>query len=477
MSRFSDRSIAKQILGNGGFGAVGQVASFVGVIAYTQLVPQAVLGSYFLLVAVLRITSFVGATGVSTDITRRLNQSTTPGRALTTATVFALAVTGVLVPVTVLADPLVTGYVDNGFGRWLVVLLPVTVFALFARAVLQGEQKNTRAAGLVAAQRVTTYGIGSGAVLAGFETSIALAGGLLCGRLLVLGGGVAMIDVSPTGRPTIGELRALASRAATLTAASLGHLGQEWTDTLLIGAFLTPDAVALYEIAWRLSAVGLLVTNPVVSVLYPRFAEAAGAENHGEIGAYAKKAVFYLSAPMIALFAGAVALGPELVTVLYGVDYAGAFVPLLVLLAGRLPYSVARITTVVSYSYDRDRGVTTASVGAGLFNGLVNALLIPLVGIVGAAVGSLLSFTLLALLLFRLVADRVPYPSVTQFAPSVVAAGVMLIAVRVVAVRLPATLPSLLGSVALGGALFVAVFVLVSPRAKSDVRSLVDGGR
>lgn len=477
MSVFSDRTIVKQILGNGGFGVVGQAASFLGVIAYTQLVAQSVLGSYFLLVAVLQITTFVGSRGISTDITRRVNKSATPGEELTTAGVFTLGVTGLIVVLAVLTEPVLSTYIGNGFSHWLAVLLPVTIFALLTRSVLQGEQKNTRAAALVAIKRVGTYTVGSGAVLAGLEPAVALVGSLLFGHLLVIGGGIAMIEVSPTGRPTAGDLRRLAGRAANLTAASLGNLGQEWTDTLLIGAFLTPEAVALYEVAWRLSAVGSLVTNPIVSVLYPRFAEVVGAENHDEIRAYVQKALFYLSAPMIALLAGAVALGPELVTVLYGAAYAGAYVPLLVLLAGRLPYSFARITTMVSYSYDRDRGVTSASVAAGLLNAAVNALLIPLIGIVGAAVGSLLSFSVLVLLLFRLVADRVRYPSVTQFAPSVVAAGVMLVVVRLVAGRLPATLPSLLGSVALGGALFAAVFVLVSPGVKSDVSTLVNGSR
>ncbi|WP_161972932.1 oligosaccharide flippase family protein [Halostella pelagica] len=454
---------------------VGQAASFLGVIAYTQLVAQSVLGSYFLLIAVLQITTSVGSNGVSTDLTRRISKSEIPAEELTTAVVFTLSVTSFIVVLAVLTESVLSTYIGNGFGRWLALLLPVTIFAQLARSVLQGEQKNTRAAALVAIKRVGTYTVGSGAVLAGLEPVVALVGGLLIAHLLVIGGGIAMMDVSPAGRPTAGDLRRLAGRAANLTAASLGNLGQEWIDTLLIGAFLTPDAVALYEVAWRLSAVGLLVTNPIVSVLYPRFAEAVQAENHDGIRAYVQKALFYLSAPMIALFVGAVALGPELVTVLYGAAYADAYVPLLVLLAGRLPYSFARITTVVSYSYDRDRGVTSASVAAGLLNAVVNALLIPIVGIVGAAVGCLLSFTVLALLLFRQVADRVRYPSVTEFAPSVFAAGVMLVAVRLVADRLPATLPSLLASVALGGALFATVFVLVSPGVKSDVSSLIYG--
>ncbi|WP_277542852.1 lipopolysaccharide biosynthesis protein [Haloarcula laminariae] len=477
MSNFDPGSILKQLLGNSGFGALGQIASFVGVIAYTQLVPRSVLGSYFLLVAVLQIASFVGVTGVSTDITRRLNKEDTPGRTLSTATVFTLGVTVVLVIAAVIASPIIDSYVGNGFNRWLAVLLPVTVFALLSRSVLQGEQKNARAAGLVAAQRVTTYAVGSGSLLAGLAPAVALGGALFCGRLLVLVAGIVMVDVSLAGLPTVGDLRRLAGRALDLTAAGLGNLGQEWVDTFLIGVFLTPGAVALYEIAWRLSAVGLLVTNPVVSVLYPRFAAAVDAGNHGEIRAVVRTAVVYLSAPMLALFAGAVAVGPDLITVLYGRGYAGAYVPLVVLLAGRLPYSLYRLMTVLSYSYDRDRGVTRASLAAGLLNAVVNVLLIPLIGILGAAVASVVSFAVLAVLLFRLVADRMHYPSVGQSIPSVIAAAVMFVAVRLVGRVLPTTLLSVLATVVIGATLFTAVFVLVSPALRRDLMTLVGGRR
>jgi O-antigen/teichoic acid export membrane protein len=474
MAGFSNRSIAKQILGNGGFGAVGQVTSFLGVIAYTQLMPQSILGSYFLLVAVLLITTSVCCNGVSNDITRRISKSATPGKELTIAGVFTVGVTVFTVILAVLIEPVLSAYIGNGFAGWLAILLPITIFAQLVQSVLEGEQKNTRVAALVTTKRIGMYTVGSGGVLSGFEPSIALVGGLIFGNILIIGSGITMIDVSPTGRPTVKELRQLLYRAANLTVVSLGNLGQEWVDTLLIGVFLTPDAVALYEVAWRLSAIGLLVTNPIVSVLYPRFAEAVEAKNHNEIPAYVQKALLYLSASMIALFAGAVALGPELVTVLYGGSYASAYVPLLVLLAGRLPYSFARITTVVSFSYDRDRGVTRASVVAGLFNAIINVFVIPLIGIVGAAVGSLLSFTVLAFLLFWQVADDVHYPSAPQLGSIIIAAGVMLIMVRLISNRLPATLPSLLGLVALGGTLFAALFVLLNSSVKSDMSTLLD---
>lgn len=473
MSEFSSRTIAKQVLGTGGSQAAGQLASFLGVIAYTQLLSPGILGSYFLLVAVLQITSFLGATGVSSDITRRLNQSETPEWELTNAVYFTAIVTSVLTVGAYLAQPIIASYVRNQLGIFLVLVLPLNIFALLTGAVLRGEQKNTSAETMSALQRVAMYTIGSLALLTGVEPRLALVGGLLSGRLLELGGGLLLVDSYPTGTPQLSELGQLASRVARLTAAGTGHLSQQWLDTLLIGVFLTPAVVAVYEVAWRLSAVGLLVTNGVASVLYPRFAEAASADNRAAINRYANRAFFYVSSPMVALVAGALALGPALITALYGADYVGAFLPLLVLLIGRLPYSLARITTMLSYSYNLDTGVAKASITAALVNAGLNVVLIPLIGITGAALGSLLSYTVLAVLLFGLVSNRVDYPQFTQFLPSIVAAGVMFGFISSLVDLLPTTPPVIVALVAVGATLFSGTLLVSSPAVRADLRRVL----
>ncbi|WP_135303782.1 lipopolysaccharide biosynthesis protein [Haloarcula amylovorans] len=473
MSGVSSRTVAKQILGTGGLQAVGQVASFLGVIAYTQLLPREILGSYFLLVAVLQIASFLGANGVTSDITRRLNQSETPGRELANAVCFTAVVTSALTVGAYLAQPVVAAYVRNQFGLFLVALLPVSVFALLTGAVLRGEQKNTSAETMTACQRVTTYTTGSLALLVGVEPRLALVGGLFSGKLLELGGGLLRIDTVPVGIPRPDELGRLTRRVAKLTVAGMGHLGQQWLDTLLVGVFMTPAAVAVYEVAWRLSAVGLMVTNAVTSVLYPRFAQAASAGDRAAINRYANRAFFYVSSPMVALVAGALALGPMLVTALYGTNYADAYLPLVVLLVGRLPYSLARITTMLSYSYNFDTGVAKASIAAALVNAGLNVALIPTIGITGAALGSLVSYTVLAVLLFELVSDRVDRPQFAQFLPSIAAAGVMFGSVSVLAELLPETVPGLLTLVAVGAVLFSGTLLASSPTLRTDIKHVL----
>jgi O-antigen/teichoic acid export membrane protein len=372
-----------------------------------------------------------------------------------------------------LCQPVLFSYLGPVFGSFLVPLIPISLFSRLVSSVLSGRKKNARAEAIGTTRKFSIYMFGSLSVIAGVEPTLALILGLLGGHMVELTTGLVFVDITPKGWPHSSELLRLFSRVRNLTVAGLGSLGQQWMDTLLIGAFLSPAAVAVYEVAWRLSAVGLIVTNGATSVLYPRFAEAAEANDDRLINHYAQRAFFYVGTPMVALTAGTLAIGPEVVSIVYGANYATAYLPLVVLFVGRFPYSLSRITTVLSYSYNLDRGVTRASISAALLNAAANAVLIPFVGIVGAALGSLLSYTVMAALLFRLISDRVDAPSPRQFFPSVGAAVVMLICIRPLATLLPGTLPMLGVRILTGIFVFVVVLLILSPIAKSDFRRTV----
>lgn len=393
---------------------------------------------------------------------------------MTKSIIFLTIISGIFIIFVFIGQPQLKAYIGNGFEIYLAILLPASIFAFLTRSILQGEKKNTRAIALSTFRKIATYAIGSSAIIYGFDPSLALVSGLICGRMLELFGGIILIDTHPAGTPQLEELVELTRRVVHLTAAGLGNLGQQWIDTLLIGAILTSDMVAIYEVAWRLSAVGLVVTNAVSSVLYPRFAQAVTSGDHHEVRRYANKAFFYVSMPMIALFAGALALGTDLVTIIYGFEYAGAYLPLLVLLIGRFPYSLSRILFQLGYSYNIDRAVTIASVTAAVLNGIANILLIAWVGIVGAAIASLLSYAVLALLMFNQLSDRIGHPKIRQFAPGIAAAGIMAASVKILSVMASLSLKSLVLLVLIGAILFGGSLILLSPIVKADIRRVIN---
>ncbi|MFB6187750.1 MAG: hypothetical protein ABEI86_12910, partial [Halobacteriaceae archaeon] len=208
MAIFSDETIIEQIFSISGLNVLGQFVSFLGVIVYTQIAPQAVLGSYFLVVAVMSVISFFGSTGVSTDITRQINQSSDPGSEKMTAIVFSV----IFSIAAFFAQPAINHYIGHQFGFSLVVLIPVSMFSRLTGAILRGEKKNTRAVALRTSQKGSTYLIGSLAIVSGVDPHIGLIGGLLCGKLLEFGVGVILIDLSPRGVPGKEELLKLAKR-------------------------------------------------------------------------------------------------------------------------------------------------------------------------------------------------------------------------------------------------------------------------
>jgi len=126
---------------------------------------------------------------------------------------------------------------------------------------------------------------------------------------------------------------------------------------------------------------------------------------------------------------------------------------------------------VILYALGRDESVARVSVAAVFLNVLLNVALIPLHGVVGAAVESLYSFVLLGVVTAYYVNDEVRFrPPLREFARVFLAAGAMIAVVYQRDLIVPLTALFTFSLVGIGAALFFFVLPLVSPTIRSDLR-------
>lgn len=471
MSTISPFSVVKQVLGAGGFQGLGQMVSFLGIIVYTNLAPKSVVGSYFLFFGLARVLTFLGGAGTTVDLIRKLNQSDAPDDEFSTAFIFLGGLSTVLVAGVLLFAPFINIYVGSDVAPVLAVFIPIEMFALLYVSTLKGEQKNVTADFSVTGRKVAMYGGGTVALVAGVQPITSMVGGAVGSRLLHLVYMVYATDARLVMIPGFAEIRALLSDIGYPSIVSVGDLGQEWIDTLLIGVFLTQGAVATYEIAWRFSGIALILTNAVTSVLYPRLSEMIEEGDYERVRTFGRRAYFYTAVPVLALFAGGFLLGERLLIILYGEAYLSAFFPFIILLAGRLFYTIRRIAVVTMYGLGLDNQVARISIVAVITNTLLNLTLIPVVGIVGAAIGSLCSFLLLGVSTAYHVKRQAGFtPPTGELLRASLAAVLMFFAVKAVQTSLPANSLVTFGLVFIGGIIFLTALLVLSPVTRSDFR-------
>ena len=167
------------------------------------------------------------------------------------------------------------------------------------------------------------------------------------------------------------------------------------SDRLLIGVFLTPADVGVYQVAAQTSLVLASLLAGVNAIFVPM---AADLHHRGE--RQRLESLFRISTrwglhAATPLFLVMITFSPEILDTLYGAEYRGAAVSLVILSCGQLVnVATGAVGSVLTMSGHPKRwlAITVAAVAANL--GL-NLILIPRAGIAGAAMATSLASLLL----------------------------------------------------------------------------------
>ncbi|MFF4055883.1 lipopolysaccharide biosynthesis protein [Streptomyces sp. NPDC001668] len=297
--------------------------------------------------------------------------------------------------------------------RWQLTLVALTVvtqlLTVWGKACCQG-QADIRGANLVIVAEeflfLPAYGL---ALLAGLHGSGAVVAGLV-------GGGTAATATSLGRLARTGFARGWGRPSAPLAAEVLrygarGQLGNVLMlvnlrlDFLIVGALSGPAMLGVYAVASKFAELMRLPAVAMHYVLYPRFSRDGPRLAREEMRRILPRATA-LTAALVPPLVGASVIALPL---LYGRAFQGAVVPACVLLVGLAVEGAAAVSTAYLFGVGRP-GMSSWGMGAGVVVTVVlDALLIPRYGVVGAAVASSIAYlitTAVLVTLTRVVAAR-----------------------------------------------------------------------
>lgn len=176
-------------------------------------------------------------------------------------------------------------------------------------------------------------------------------------------------------------------------------------DMVMIGSLLKPEDVAIYYASVKTAALTCLVFNAVRAFAAPKFAALFVSESREEQQHFARQIAVWTLWPTI-LVAIVVVLAGKWVLSTFGASFVSGYPVLLVLTAGYLTRAATGpLSAYLSVSGHQD-DMLYANAGAAILNVIFNALLIPLFGILGAAIASVLAVVSSQAWLFVLVKRR-----------------------------------------------------------------------
>lgn len=190
--------------------------------------------------------------------------------------------------------------------------------------------------------------------------------------------------------------------------------------TVILGIFDTPDAVGRYRVAAQVAALAIFGLQAVNMVVAPRFADLWARGEKARLQRLVTR-----SAQIVLLFSLLVAgtfllIGQHFFEIVFGVDFRGAYLPLLILLAGQTVNaatgSVGFLLSMTGHEEETARGIGMAV----LVNIILGLLLVPSWGIIGAAIATAISTTVWNGLLWWYAWQRTGLNSTAFYRPAII---------------------------------------------------------
>jgi len=271
-------------------------------------------------------------------------------------------------------------------------------FVGYFTAIFQGFNRVTWSAALNVVNNVGRVIFVVAFVALGFGVSGALFGyvaGFVAAA--VLGGYVAYtrfyrsFDAAPAAAE--GLTRRILEYSIPLTATRTANVLDKKVDTILVGVLLNMTAVGYYTIAKQVADFVAVPASSFGYTISPAIGEQSSADRMDRAARLYQRSVEYVLLAYLPAVVGLVLVAEPMVRYVFGTDYLGA-VPVVQVFSGFILVNAVNKVTSDGLDYlGRARSRAIIKTAMAISNVVLNLLLIPILGVAGAAVATVITYT------------------------------------------------------------------------------------
>ena len=362
---------------------------FFAIIYFARVAGASVLGTYFLFTAYFSIFELIAYSGLCSAAVKRISEGQDKDEFYSASAILQLILLLIFIGLIFTIKIFLAGPDPEDLYLWLIISLIVNLPLVIFWTGNYGLGK----AGIIQISKfldyITKIVIQVIAIFFGFKFA-GLAGGFISGIAISALINFRYVELH-FRRFTLFHLKSLFSFFFWQSLTLSGFLVITSTDVLFIAYYMSTADVGIYRVAFQLAVLGLFVTFAVQNVLFPRFSRWNQEGNKGLIATSLAKAYTFSLALAIPYCVGGWLTGSLLLEYVFGTEFssgAGAlFILLLALIAAVFP--ILQVMTLNALNQPKYSFYVTAV--AVVVNIALNILLIPLFGINGAAIATLIS--------------------------------------------------------------------------------------
>jgi O-antigen/teichoic acid export membrane protein len=448
------------------------IIGFFSTIYFAHALGPSALGVYFIFLAYLGIFNLVGDGGFGGAAVKRISEGKEPNEYLSAFAFIRIILLAVSVTVLLVAEPYLKDVTSSGVFFWLLLALIISVFSSISSVGVYGTGKVgiSQISGFADVIIRTLFqiiavflGYGIAGLTGGFVAGL-IAGGLMNFRYLDL----------RLVRFGLSHLKNLSGFSFWIFLTASGSLVFSYADTLLIGYYMSNADVGIYRTSFQLTMIASFTTLAFHTVLYPKISSWGAQGKFAEIENSLARAITYSLILAIPTCIGGWILGSKLLYYLYGASFVEGAPALVFLLLVQVVNVFMYLGTMSLNALNRPKDAFNITLIAAILNILLDIALIPVMGITGAAVATLIAMSVNALgaliLLSRVISVKLEYKSIKKI---LYASGIMGIIVVSIYVLLPLShVIAVLSVVIIGAVIYVVVLFRLDKGIHDELKNL-----
>lgn len=449
----------------------GQILSLALIIFFTRSLNPEILGEYFYFESLRSGVALLSAFGVGGATEKFISEGESPDKwystGLTVTSVLTLAGAVLFLGIhTIYGDIL-----DPEYLVYFILALVSGQFITFYRHIFRGELRAS-VGGLVNCIRVVVFVV-AGVIAVKLEYSaLGIIAAAVLARISVLPICLWLTE-SSLKPPSVEKTIELIHFAKYYFLTVVGSKVFYFADVILIGLILTKYDVGIYEVAWRPVLAAIALNGIIASTAFSYMSKSSSSSNMNQVSTDIELSLRYILIIPFASVAGSLAIGPELMTLLFTASYVTETYLLALLTTGFIFQAVYFLFSRSLVAIDKPKISFYATAVAVVANLSLNVLLIPRFGMKGAAFATTASFLVAAVTYYFILSHFVEF-SIPRFRvfTQLGSACLMGISLRYMLVQISSINPvEVVLLVFLGAAMYFGLLLLVG-RTRQDLFAL-----
>ena len=371
---------------------------------FAHAVGAEILGAYFLFLAYLSIISLMTDGGFGGAAVKRISEGEEPD-AYFSAFVLLRSVFVMVIVVALIAFR--SYFIDldkEGTFIWLLVALVVSILQGAVSSGIMGCGKMGIYATTGFLENVSRILIQVVAIYLGYGVG-GLAGGFVGGAIVSSIVQLRFLDLHFV-RFRWDHLKSLSSFSFWSFLISGGGLVFVYSDSVMIGYYMNNADVGVYRVIFQFTMLAAFTTGALYRVLLPKVSRWNQIGETGLIEESLSRALTYSIILALPVFVGGALLGDKLLYYFYGADFVN-YKTLMLLFVVQIVNIFQYFFSTYLSAMNQLKEVFKITVVAVVANIALNAVLIPGMGISGAAVATLVTMALNAVLARRVLARKI----------------------------------------------------------------------